>query len=591
MEGEGNIKGVVIIRLPSPDNPSEGKTIAGALAFTENPYFNPSPNLNASPSPSPNPSGEGNVEDDHMLPLRSNPESRISNRLKRRRFRPLRSKRLASVLFAAMVVYFFWQYGPSTLKLEEGSQDSDNTEKSEQAMVYSIYSKVRVYPSLNSSSLPSVPAYPSNSVPISPSAISKLVERDVVRNSRVGSEAEAAPSADSKETTTTIFPLRGNVYPDGLYYVSARVGNPSQEYFLDMDTGSDLTWLQCDAPCTSCAKGPHPLYKPRKANLVDCSEASCSAAQVGSKFGCDQGSGQCDYEIMYADGGYSLGVLVHDRLAMILTNRSWGYTKAVFGCAYDQQGSLAKSPTPTDGVLGLSSSAVSLPSQLAEQGLIKNIIAHCIPADGSGAGYLFFGDKLLPSRGMTWAPLLGKPVMKNYALAMENFYYGDIPIDKGSNVFGTAIFDSGTSYTYLVSSLYAAVVSTIRNSLIGSGLQHDVSDNTLPLCWRRDTPFSSLEDVQHIFKPIILEFKSSSWLIKTSKMQLAPEGYLIINSKGNVCLGLLDAHVMEKDGLSILGDISMRGSLVVYDNENNRLGWMKMDCRRIPNAAVLSPSI
>ena len=39
-----------------------------------------------------------------------------------------------------------------------------------------------------------------------------------------------------------------------LYFVSIRFGNPSQEYYLDMDTGSDLTWLQCDAPCTRCAK-------------------------------------------------------------------------------------------------------------------------------------------------------------------------------------------------------------------------------------------------------------------------------------------------------------------------------------------------
>jgi hypothetical protein len=31
------------------------------------------------------------------------------------------------------------------------------------------------------------------------------------------------------------------------------VGRPAKLYFLDMDTGSDLTWLQCDAPCRSCA--------------------------------------------------------------------------------------------------------------------------------------------------------------------------------------------------------------------------------------------------------------------------------------------------------------------------------------------------
>ena len=34
------------------------------------------------------------------------------------------------------------------------------------------------------------------------------------------------------------------------------IGNPPRPYFLDVDTGSDLTWLQCDAPCISCNKVP-----------------------------------------------------------------------------------------------------------------------------------------------------------------------------------------------------------------------------------------------------------------------------------------------------------------------------------------------
>lgn len=41
-----------------------------------------------------------------------------------------------------------------------------------------------------------------------------------------------------------------------LYYTQILVGNPPRPYHLDMDTGSDLTWIQCDAPCSSCAKVP-----------------------------------------------------------------------------------------------------------------------------------------------------------------------------------------------------------------------------------------------------------------------------------------------------------------------------------------------
>ena len=64
---------------------------------------------------------------------------------------------------------------------------------------------------------------------------------------------------------------------------------------------------------------------------MDCSEASCSTIQVGSRFGCDKGFGQCDYDIKYADGGTSLGVLIRDRLALILSNGTWGRTQAIIG--------------------------------------------------------------------------------------------------------------------------------------------------------------------------------------------------------------------------------------------------------------------
>jgi hypothetical protein len=38
------------------------------------------------------------------------------------------------------------------------------------------------------------------------------------------------------------------------YTVSLSIGNPPKLYDLDIDSGSDLTWVQCDAPCKGCTK-------------------------------------------------------------------------------------------------------------------------------------------------------------------------------------------------------------------------------------------------------------------------------------------------------------------------------------------------
>lgn len=38
------------------------------------------------------------------------------------------------------------------------------------------------------------------------------------------------------------------------YSVILNIGNPPKAFDFDIDTGSDLTWVQCDAPCKGCTK-------------------------------------------------------------------------------------------------------------------------------------------------------------------------------------------------------------------------------------------------------------------------------------------------------------------------------------------------
>ncbi|KAI4997546.1 hypothetical protein ZWY2020_052888 [Hordeum vulgare] len=110
--------------------------------------------------------------------------------------------------------------------------------------------------------------------------------------------AVVAPSSTAKSSTrgdagkslssasTAVFQLQGAVYPIGHYYVTMNIGDPAKPYFLDVDTGSDLTWLQCDAPCQSCNKVPHPWYKPTKNKIVPCAASLCTSLTPNKKI-CD----------------------------------------------------------------------------------------------------------------------------------------------------------------------------------------------------------------------------------------------------------------------------------------------------------------
>lgn len=152
---------------------------------------------------------------------------------------------------------------------------------------------------------------------------------------------------------------------------------------------------------------------------------------------------QCDYEVQYADQSSSLGVLVKDEFTLRFSNGSLNKLNAIFGynffslylcfidhpsssshvnilnslvylvarCAYDQQGLLLKTLSKTDGILGLSRAKVSLPSQLASQGIINNVVGHCLTGDPAGGGYLFLGDDFVPQWGMAWVAMLDSPSM------------------------------------------------------------------------------------------------------------------------------------------------------------------------------------
>jgi len=145
------------------------------------------------------------------------------------------------------------------------------------------------------------------------------------------SKTRSTPStAANRFGSSAVFRITGNVYPLGYYSVSLEIGNPPKLYDLDIDTGSDLTWVQCDAPCKGCTKPRDALYNPR-GNLVPCKNTLCSNIHLPANLHCETPDDQCDYEVEYADHGSSLGVLVIDYIPLRLTNGSNSGPRLAFG--------------------------------------------------------------------------------------------------------------------------------------------------------------------------------------------------------------------------------------------------------------------
>ncbi|XP_065881168.1 aspartic proteinase Asp1-like isoform X2 [Euphorbia lathyris] len=374
--------------------------------------------------------------------------------------------------------------------------------------------------------------------------------------------------------SSLVLPVAGNVYPLGYYSVSLNIGNQPKPFELDIDTGSDLTWVQCDAPCTGCTKPVDHLYKPKN-NLVRCLDPRCFAIQSGNHH-CESANDQCDYEVQYADEGSSLGVLVVDSSPLKLMNGSLLKPAIVFGCGYDQKSPGPISPPPTSGVLGLGNGKASIISQLKIQGVMKNnVIGHCFSR--KGGGYLFFGDDAVPSSGITWTPMVLNSLEKHYTSGPAELIFGG----KTTGIRGLQlIFDSGSSYSYFTSKVYEETLNLIKKELSGKPLKAAPEEKALSVCWKGTKRFKTVSDVKSYFKPLAMSFYKQ----KNAQLQIPPEDYLIVTKDGNVCLGILNGTEVGLGNFNIIGDIFFQDKMVIYDNEKHQIGWVPANCDRLPKS-------
>ncbi|XP_027357588.1 aspartyl protease APCB1 [Abrus precatorius] len=542
------IKGVVIISLPPSDSPSLGKTIT---AFT---FSDPS-SLPSQPSLQPHQhQTHPNVQNSN-LPLQSHPSNPQLGFSFRRFFHGTPIKLFS---FFGVLLFALFIYGSVSSTITQELRGPKNDDDKSSSFLFPLFPKFGILGQKD--------------VKLKMGKIVDAQKVNFVTQRKVG-VGSGVIAVDS----SSVFPVSGNVYPDGLYFTILHVGNPPKRYFLDVDTGSDLTWIQCDAPCRSCGKGAHVLYKPTRSNVVPFMDSLCLDVKENQKNGYHDNLQQCDYEIQYADHSSSLGVLIRDELNLITTNGSKTKLNFVFGCGYDQEGLLLNTLAKTDGIMGLGRAKVGLPYQLASKGLIRNVVGHCLSSDGVGGGYMFLGDDFVPYCGMTWVPMPNTHTTDLYQTEILGINYGNQPLRfDGQSKVGKVVFDSGSSYTYFTKEAYSDLVASL-NEVSALGLVQDDSDTTLPICWQANFPIKSVKDVKDYFKTLTFRF-GSKWLILSTLFQIPPEGYLIISSKGHVCLGILDGSNVNDGSVIILGDISLRGYLVVYDNLNQKIGWKHADC-------------
>ncbi|GMH11409.1 hypothetical protein Nepgr_013250 [Nepenthes gracilis] len=372
-------------------------------------------------------------------------------------------------------------------------------------------------------------------------------------------------------------PLGGNGNPSdsGLYFTKIQIGNPSRNYYVQVDTGSDIFWVNC-AGCYKCPKKSDigiklTLYDPKgssTAKMVTCDENLCTMIYSSTLSGCKSDM-LCYYEVTYGDGSSTAGFFVedyihYDRITGNLQT-TMGNGSIVFGCSAKQAGQLSSSGEALDGIIGFGQANSSMLSQLAAAGKVKKMFAHCL--DGlKGGGIFAIGEVVQPKLNTT--PLI--PHQNHYNVVMKSIEVaGDViglsTDGRTSGGHSAAIIDSGTTLAYLPDGVYELLMSAIISQQPGLKL-HTVEDQFK--C------FQYSGNIDDGFPTVKFHFE------KALTLTIYPHEYLFQIHEDMWCIGWQNSGLQSKDGkgVTLLGDLVLSNKLVLYDLENQAIGWTEYNC-------------
>ncbi|KAL4193063.1 hypothetical protein AMTRI_Chr06g197470 [Amborella trichopoda] len=392
--------------------------------------------------------------------------------------------------------------------------------------------------------------------------LTELKSHDARRHGRILSAIDVHLGGDGDPTNT------------GLYYAQIKIGNPAKDYYVQIDTGSDILWVNC-IQCTRCPKksglGVHlTLYDPSgssSGNPISCADPFCSIAYQGPIQDCTPDVA-CPYGVEYGDGSTTSGFYVQDYIQYERVSGNFQTTPAnasvVFGCGAHQSGQLGKDDQALDGIFGFGQANSSVISQLASSGKVKKMFAHCL--DGiHGGGIFSIGQVVQPSLKTT--PLV--PNQPHYNVNLKAIDVGGSVLDLPSNVFGSGdgqgtIIDSGTTLAYITEGAYKPVISAIMS--YGPKLKFSMLEGSYCFIYT-----GSVDDA---FPSVTLYFEDSL------SLRVYPRDYLFEASESYWCIGWQNSGMQSKESrqMTILGDLVLRNKLVVYDLENQVIGWTDYNC-------------
>lgn len=345
----------------------------------------------------------------------------------------------------------------------------------------------------------------------------------------------------------------------GEYFSRVGIGSPARELYMVLDTGSDVTWVQCQ-PCADCYQQSDPVFDPSLSSsyaAVPCDSPRCRDLDTAA---CRNATGACLYEVAYGDGSYTVGDFATETLTL---GDSAPVANVAIGCGHDNEGLFVGAA----GLLALGGGPLSFPSQIS-----ASTFSYClVDRDSPAASTLQFGDSAATAAADTvTAPLVRSPRTGTfYYVALTGISVGGEALSIPSSSFamdatsgsGGVIVDSGTAVTRLQAPAYAA----LRDAFVSGtpSLPRTSGVSLFDTCY-------DLSDRTSVEVPAVsLRFEGGGALRLPAKNYLIP-----VDGAGTYCLAFAPTNA----AVSIIGNVQQQGVRVSFDTNKGVVGFTPNKC-------------
>ncbi|KAH7689231.1 Aspartic peptidase A1 family protein [Dioscorea alata] len=344
----------------------------------------------------------------------------------------------------------------------------------------------------------------------------------------------------------------GKSFSTANFIVTVGFGTPKRDLSLIFDTGSDVTWIQCQPCVSSCYAQQEPIFEPTQSSTysnVSCSESACSELDTSSCSGTT-----CLYAVQYGDNSYTVGFYSKDTLTLSSSDILPGF---FFGCGEKNKGLFGKAA----GLLGLGRGSTSLISQSKTK--YNGVFSYCLPSTSSSVGYLTFGGGA-PANIKYTSMLTDSSMPTFYFLNLQSIRVAGIKLSISPTVFSNAgtLIDSGT----VISRLPPAAYSSLRQAFKQKMGKYPTAPalSILDTCY----DFSNYSTVS--VPTVALEFAGGV------VVDLDFSGILYVASLSQACLAF--AGNGDAGDVGIFGNIQQHKLNVVYNVGKQVIGFGKGGC-------------